>query len=239
MQLKRSRVFDAGRRVQGFLDSEGPALGATVPETLRTQLDAAIARIAAFQLEEETLVGTPQGETANQEAMRKALYADFLQPIAGVARFALRNTPDLTTLVVSPNDLRNDEFLTKVNAVADCAATHEQLFLQHGLSADFIAQLRAAVTQIAASRDSRALRIGRLAAARAGIEEWTSELRKVLGVLNRVLTPILRKNPPLLANWVASKRVRATAVTPLPTGDAGSVTGMPSPASPAAESPKP
>jgi hypothetical protein len=229
MKLPELHVLDTGQRVQGFLDSEATALGTTVPAPLRGQLDAAVAQGRAAEAGQATLVGSVKGETATQAAIRASITTDFLRPIATAARHALKSAPDFTTLV-PPAKLRKADFASTVTAVTTVAAKYQQAFLDHGEPADFVAQLQTAVTQFEASAARRAVLVGQLTAATKSTGESVKTIRSVVKVINGALTPVLKKNAPLKANWVATKRIQATVVTPQPGGDASSTTTTTTPA---------
>jgi hypothetical protein len=233
MQLTQHNVSDTGRRVQTLLDSQSAVLGTTVPAPLRAQLDAAVTQLATSGTDQESLDSSTRGETVNQVAMRTALKVDFLDPMARIARHALRASPDFEALVVSSTVKRKGDFMNKVNAIVDAAAKHEQDFVDHGMPADFIAQLRAAVGALNASIDTRGKQVGLLKQATKGIKDSTKAVRDVLHVIDGNMKRALKKNQPVLANWVATKRIQATVVTPLPGGDLNITPSAPQPAAPA------
>jgi hypothetical protein len=230
MQLTQHNVSDTGRRVQTFLDSQSAVLGTTVPATLRAQLDTAVTQLATSGQDQESLASAVRGAIASQIAMRKALKVDFLDPMARIARHALRASPDFPALVVPATGLRKGDFMTKVNAIVDAAAKHEQDFVDHGMPADFIAQLRAAVAALNASVDTRGKQKGLLKQAGQGIKDSTKALRGVLHVMDGIMKRALKTNQPVLANWTATKRIQATVVTPLPGGDLNAAPSAPQPA---------
>lgn len=232
MQLTQLNVLDTGRRVQALLDSQSAALGAAVPPLLRAQLDTAVTQLASSGQDQEGLASATPGEIVNQGAMRAALKVDFLDPMARIARHALRGSPDFQTLVVLASVTRKGEFMNKVNAVADAAAKHEQDFIDRGMPADFIAQLRAAVGALNASIERHGKQIGLSRQAGKGIKDSTKAVRDLLHVIDGNMRRVLKGNQPLLANWIATKRIQATVVTPLPGGDLAAISSAPQPAAP-------
>ena len=239
MQLVQHKVSDTGRRVQTFLDSQRAVLGTVVPTTIRAQLDAAVTQLDAAQVDQQTLTGSTRGEKATQDAIRKEINTDYLRPIAKGARHALRGSPDFLTLVVSGPELRKGDFLGKIKALADAAAKHEQELIGTGLPVDFIAKLKAAIAQLDASVATRGVQLGQLQQAGKAIADATKVVRSVIGVMNANMRRDLKKNRPLLANWVATKKIQATVVTPLPGGDLNTVTSVPQPAAAVTTSAKP
>ena len=80
------------------------------------------------------------------------------------------------------------------------------------------------------NRIRRAVLVGQQSAATEGAAQSVKTIRSVVKVINGALTSVLKKNAPLKANWVATKRIQATVVTPLPGGNAGSPNTPQSPA---------
>jgi hypothetical protein len=230
MELVQNNVSDTGRRVGALLDSESAVLGTVVPAPLRAQLDTAMTQLATSGQDQESLASSIRGEAANQVTMRKALKVDFLTPMGRIARHALRSSPDFEALVVPASVTRKGEFMNKVNAVAGAAAKHEKDFVDHGMPADFIAQLNTAVGALNASIDTRGKQKGLLTQATKGVKDSTKAVRDVLHVMDGIMKRALKKNQPLLANWVATKRIQATVVTPLPGGDLNAAPNAPQPA---------
>jgi hypothetical protein len=227
-------VLDTGRRVQGFLDAQAAALGAAVPATLRAQLDDGVAQGTAFQLEQGASTSAAKGETSKQQLIRDDLYARFLHPVEGVAKKKLKGVASVTefaSLVISSAFRHGNKLLSKATELADAAVKYEKIFVDNGLPADFIAQLKAGLADITASEAARGRQVSRRTAATAGLVAADKAIRATVDSLNRALRPALKKNPPLLADWMASKQIRKLVVTPLPTGSPGA------PASPATQPP--
>ena len=88
-----------------------------------------------------------------------------------------------------------------------------------GMAADFIAQMQAAVTQLTASVETRGKLVGLKQQTVKTLKESTKSIRDVIHIIDGNMRRTLKKNQPLLTNWVATKRIQATVVTPLPGGD--------------------
>ena len=233
MRLMQHNVLDTARRVQTFLASQSAVIGIAVPAPLQAQLDAAVTQLATSGQDQEILASAVRGAIASQIAMRKALKVDFLNPMARLARHALRASADFPALVVPATGLRKGDFMTKVNAVADAAAKHEKDFVDHGMPADFLAQLQAAVAALNASVETRGKQKGLLKQAGTAIKDSTKAVRDVLHVIDGNMKRVLKKNQPVLANWTATRRIQATVVTPLPNGDLNVTPIAPQPVAPA------
>jgi len=220
MQLKVLNTTDMGHRVQGFLDAQGAAIGVAVPANLRARLDGAVTQLVASQTEQANSAGAAKTATATQGAIRKDINARLLRPIARVAKSALSHQPDIAALIVTSGSMANGTFVSKLNSLADAATAYEQTFVDHMLPPNFIAQLRGAAAQLTASAESRARSVARRQAATASMIAADKVIKDAVSVLNHVLTPLLKPNAALLADWVASKRLQQTVVNPISTGNA-------------------
>ena len=220
MQLKVLNTTDMAHRVQKFLDVQGAAIGVAVPADLRARLDGAVTQLVASQAEQDNAAGAAKTATASQAAIRKDINSRLLRPIARVAKSALGNAPDIAALIVPSGSMANGTFVSKLNSLADAATAHEKVFVDHMLPPDFIAQLKAASAQLSASAESRSRNMARRQAATASMIAAEKIIKDAVSVLNHVLTPLLKPNAALLADWGASKRVQQTVVNPISTGNA-------------------
>jgi hypothetical protein len=228
MQSTQFPVLDTGRRVQGFLDAQAAAIGTAVPATLRAELDDGVTQCGAFQLEQGASTSAAKGETSRQQLIRDDLYARFLHPVEGVAKKKLKGlatVTELASLVISSAFRHSNKLLSKATELADAAAKYEKVFVDNGLAADFIAQLRVGIAEVTASEAARVRQLSRRAAATTGLATSDKAIRATVDSMNRVLRPALKKNPALLADWMASKRIRQLAVTPIPTGSVSTSAG--------------
>jgi hypothetical protein len=219
MKLTQLMVSDTGQRVQGFLDTQSSAIGTTVPAPLRARLDAAVTQLKGAQLDQDTLAMSVPAEIVRQSAIRKEVSHDFLIPMGRIVRRAFKTSPDFQALIVPAALTRKGDFLGKVTAAATAAAAHAQDMIDHGMPADFIAQMQTAVGQFAASVDTRAKQVGLRQQAVKAATDSTQAIRDVVHIIDGNMRRALKNNQPLLTNWVATKRVQATVVTPLPGGD--------------------
>jgi len=222
VQLIHLNTLDALRRVQGFLDRQLTALGTIVTAALRGRLDDATTQLATFQVEQNTAAGAARSETANQAAYRKDFYARFMRPITRIAKASLRTTAEYVALVVPSSGVRNADFVGTAQALADAASKHEKAFVDGGMPVDFLTQLRAAITQLTASKAAGDGSLSRREAATKGIKDGSKIGHDVLVVLDSVIAPAVKHNAALLADWKASKRI--VVATPLP----AQPTGLPS-----------
>jgi hypothetical protein len=219
MQGTQFKTSDAGRRVQGFLDTHAAAVGNTVPAELRTELDTAVSQLGTYMQEQESNTGAAKGETANQAVLRTDVYERFLKPIAKIVKRKLPQAPEVPELVVPTRALRANSFVAKATAVADAAANYIPIFSVNGLAADFVPQMKAAIAKITASSDLRARQLSRKSTATAELKTADKAVKTIIDQIGSVITPALKGNTDALSDWAVSKRIHQTPVTPLPTGN--------------------
>jgi hypothetical protein len=199
-----------------------------VPAPLRAHLDASVTQIAALQATQGANASAAKGETAKQKLLRGDLYAHLLNPVGAVARKQLRGVAEFPSLVVSALFRASNKLLAKATELADAAAKYEKVFIDNGLPADFLAQIRAGVGEIAASVTARGSALTQQVTATAGMKVADKAARAAIDTMSRSLKKVLTANPALLAGWTAAKLVRQPVVTPLPTGSVSTPTA-PSP----------
>jgi hypothetical protein len=225
MEVTQSKVLDAGRRAQEFLDAYAAKVAAFVSALVRKQLDAGVAAIEGFKSQQNSSGNTATGETAAQATLRATIYEQFLKPIVAIAQLALPGVTDLGNLIVSFEmavDGRRSDFETKVGDAITAAAKYQQTFIDHGMP-DVVKQLGDALAQFKASFAAQGRHRGSRIAATTGLGAMEKSLRKTLFLLDSLLTPGLASDPDLLANWQASRKIHKAAVTPNPTGPAPEV----------------
>src|SRR5258708_7145642 len=219
MELTQQKVHHTAQRVPAFLDSQSAALGTIVPAPLRAQIDTAVTQVSKAQVDQETLAKAVAAEVAKQNALRKEVSVDFLIPMGRIVRRAFRTSPDFQALIVPSGLTRKGDFLGKVTAATAAAATHAQDLIDHGMRVDFIAQMHTALGQLTASVETRGKEVGLKQQTVKTLKDSTRSIRDVLHIMDGHMRRALKKNQPLLTNWVATKRIQATVVTPLPGGD--------------------
>ena len=219
MQQFHLNTLDAVRRVQAFFDRHAAVIGSLVSPDTRAELDGDATQLATSQLEQSQTAGISRAETANQAVYRKDFYFRFMRPIRRIARAKLATAPELPDLVAPSTGVRNGDFVKNAEALASSAAKHEKVFVSKGMAADFLVQLNAAIAQLGASRDAQSEAAVRGQAATKSITEANKNARDLLAVLDSVITPAVRHNAQLLAEWKASKKIIGkTALPPQPTG---------------------
>jgi hypothetical protein len=207
MRLRQGAVLEMLRRVQAFLDKLA-TLG-WLPESLaRQRLDEVVERIAAHALEQLAGQRISQGETEKQRRLRHSLRHYYMRPIAVIAREHLREKPEFALLRLPPWNLRGVGLSAVARDMANTADIHIDLFVEGGLSREFVAELRAVADQLEASFVARGHAQAQRAGATQGLKAETTRAHALIQVIDSQLRPKLRVNDQLLREWEVAKHVQ-------------------------------
>ncbi len=212
MQRRQIKALESARRVQAFLDSRATALGFATSPSLRSQLDAAVADLTAQQLEQGTAQVLAQIETALQAAYRRHFYLCFIRPIAAIAKVRLRNFGQSRGLVMSEASTHASRFAANAATLAHAAEEHEAVFVRNGMAVEFLEQMQVALSQITASAEASARYKCRHVAATAAMRTVSRSAQSIVGVLDSLLAPALKRDAALRAEWVSCKRAQPSAL---------------------------
>ena len=212
MRIRQGAVLEMLRRVQAFLDMLAP-LG-WLPETLaRQRLDETVERISAHVAEQLAGTRTSQGETERQHRLRQALRDNYMRPVAIIARQHLRKKPEFTLLRRPPWNVRGFALIAAARDMANAMSSHMDLFVEEGLSHEFVAELRAVADQLDESFVARGAAQAQRAGATRGLEAETTRAHAVIKIIDSQVRPMLRGNDQLLREWKVAKHVQRGRVS--------------------------
>jgi hypothetical protein len=214
MNKKQTPTLEAGQRVRVFFDANPDTVGVFVTAKQRAELDAHVAALQSFGAEQIEMTAGAKAETARMKAIRAEVHKDFINPVSDIARILSRNAPEFKRLVLPSRIRRAGDFETKAAVFANDLEAHADVLRGYTTAADEVALLRDLLAQFAQSKSTRASNQGREKGATEGIKLADQALRSHLIVMDGTLTPRLRKNQPLLANWNATRRIHKTVVSP-------------------------
>jgi hypothetical protein len=214
MNKKQTPTLEAGQRVKVFFDANPDTVGVFVTAQQRAELDAHVAALQSFDAEQREMTAGAKAETARMKAIRAEVHSDFFMPVSRAAKILSKNAPEFKCLVLPSRIVRVGDFETKAEVFANDLEMHADVLRGYTPVAGEVAQLRDLIAQFAQSKATRASSQGRSKGATDGIKLADIALRSHIIVMDGTLTPRLRKNPPLLANWNATRRIHKTAVSP-------------------------
>jgi hypothetical protein len=201
-------LLSSFQRVQEFLSQHAVA-GA--PDGLGTQaaeLGDVVKRLSSEAVDQEAGGRFVRVHVKSQREMREALWKQHLQPISRVAREVFGVTGMDKAFRMPKHRSVNQPLIASARAMVEAARKTEEVFLTHGLRADFIAQLEQATTELETVRTARVESARRRVTATAAVKEQLKRGRKAVRLLNAILAPRLAKDPELLRAWESARRTR-------------------------------
>jgi hypothetical protein len=219
MDLRKQRVLQSARRVQSWC-AANPGL---VPppeglpsswEPLTRLLDVlntivtALTEAAAQQEVQATLATL---EASDELSLRKHLRAE-MHAVTQVAQALRKTVPGISVLRMPATNMQAEALLRAADALSVQASMYESSLVEHGLPADFLAQLGGAMSALRMSIDARgAARAGRVSATKQ-VSVNTARGHQYVVFLDAALTKVLRTDPAKLAEWKNTKRVTIKGV---------------------------
>ena len=229
MQITQASVLRSLRAIQAFLDGNAASLGAIAQSGTRKRLDEIIAELSGHVSEQGRSVLASQGATRKQRELRETLLRDHMAPVARIAVADLPKTAELEPFRMPDGRPKAERLVQLAHAMADQAASHENVFVTAGLPVDFAAQLHGAADNLLASVNDRIESRGKHGGATDGLKTKITAARKVVRVLDSFVKSALKKDAALLGTWKRIKRVER------PTGRAAA---QPEPSAPTVEATK-
>lgn len=211
MKYREGSVTDAMQRAQWFLADnreELAELNAGDFARAEEKVDAVLARLITHGVDQDAGDRLARAETAKQRRLRLDLRAEWLKPIAVIARHNLRKVPEYAALQLPKASHVGNGFVISARAMATAAAAHREALISYGLPENFVEELNAAIDEFAASLAERDKNLGRRIGATKGLETETSEARTVLAVLDALMRRWAKENQALLRAWEGTRHIR-------------------------------
>jgi hypothetical protein len=240
MLSHQQRVLQSLRRVQAWCAAnpglvpapEGPPAN-WIP--LTRQLDAVntiVEQLTTAAAEQEVQTRRATLAATGEPSLRKHV-RDELHAVTQVAQALRRTVPGIGILRMPSSNIQSEPLLKVADAVTKQATTYQAVLVEHGLPADFPAQLTTATSALRASIDGRgAARASRTSATKQ-LKDGSSLGLRYVQIMDAALTTALRHDPAKLAEWKNAKRVTlkgvpttapATTIAPLAVAPAGAAT---------------
>jgi hypothetical protein len=147
-----------------------------------------------------------------------------MTPIAELAKYKLRDVPEFAALMLPPTNVTTQSAVAAAYAMADAASAHAQTFIDNGLAATFVDDIRTAAAAVSASIVDRGKQQGRRTGATAGLAAGEKRGRAFLRVLSALVVAHIANDAALMAEWMAARVVRRK-----PGPAAGSQPSVPAP----------
>jgi hypothetical protein len=207
METRQGNMLESLRNVNAFLDLHADRLAGVMETGTRTTLLEAIADLKAFTNQQAAGSGASRNATKIHRALRSVLIDDHMRLVSRVGRARLPRTPELANLKMPQGTPSAAKLAQAAYEMANSAEANAQVFVDAGLPVDFVAQLKGAADAMMQARQDRAMSRVSRAAATTGLASQLSAGRKIVHVLDVMVTTALKHEPALLAGWRQAKRV--------------------------------
>jgi len=148
-----------------------------------------------------------EGTTAKAEA-RQAL-REWVVDISRTARSIGRDHPEILAKFRLPYDVSDRALISVARGFAQNAAPLVALFVEHELSATFVQELEGAIACFEDAIEDHADKRGLQVAATASIGDAMETAMDALYRLDGMVPNKIKKNPVLLREWDAARRIAA------------------------------
>lgn len=212
MNSYEDRVGQSLRRVDGWFFAN-PDLVAGNP-SLGTQVEAlkgVVIRLTDHATAQDTQFAQSRLIARDETEKRREVLRHQMAPIAQIGRALQGTVPGIGVLTMPKGNASAAAIVTAAQVMAQKAEIYKDVLVENGLPADFIEQLKQASDALKASIDARGLaRASRVAATR-GVKSEVALGRRLVSILDAVVTGLIRSNPAKLAEWQQLKRVTLKA----------------------------
>lgn len=210
MNASQQRVLFSFRRVIAFVDAR-PNL-TTTPEfpaiaTHIAGLKDLVERASTTAADQHTFANSAKRAATDQPALRGTLLDHHLRTIVKVARGLDGTVPGIGVLRTPRSNSRDAALIDEASGFADHAAVYAPVLIEHGLSEDFVARLRSAIAALRTSITIRGVARNKLRRATRSIEEDLASGRRIVMMLDGLISHHLVGDAPQRTEWKAAKRI--------------------------------
>ena len=208
MDAYQERVLQSFRRVEGWFAANpqyvagNPSLGKQVEA-----LNGIVSRLSDHATAQNTQRAQSLLISKNETEKRRELVEHEMAPIVKVARALKGTVVGIGVLSMPKSNVTTPQLITAATAMVENAELYKDVLVESGLAADFIEQLKAATAALKASIDGRGLARASRVAATQGVESEVAVGRRVVAIIDAVVTRLIRAEPTKLAEWDQLKRV--------------------------------
>lgn len=209
MQAKYKQVLESYERAQGFLAANPLPNPPVRYAEQKAELDSVVVRLHVQLGEQAAGQKESRDGTARQAALRQQLREEHLAPVARIAQALLTADPQVRRALAMPaKKLSSMRLVAEGTGFRSSAAVHEQLFIESGRPADFLARLDLAIAALHESVQERARSVARHVGATAAVQEAVVRGRRAMRMLDAMVQDAFRGNAEVLAKWRQAKRVQ-------------------------------
>lgn len=193
-----------------------------------TALQATVARAEQHEQDQVTSMAQTRTDTRDVAPARADVFV-HLRSITETAATLRTQVPGIGILKTPKNNLRAASLITEAETFATNAAIYQQVLIDHGQPADFVAQLTEATAVYKAAVAAKGTSLSTQRGATAGIKAEIAVGESIVRQVNANLQRALRGAPSDLAAWNSARRVTLSTSN----AAANTTAAEPAPATPA------
>jgi hypothetical protein len=219
MKSKQTRGLQAFRRIKAWFGEHPQVMAAagSIGAALSNQVEAlkqVVASMTARATEQASQSGQATLAAKDEATQRHELRSLHLKAIVNVAGALRGKVPGMGVFKLPDRGLSSETLIHAAEAIRTTAAVYKDVFVEHGLPADFLDQLDAATTALGASVDARGVARSRVTGASSGLASDLVLGRQIVTMIDASLTHALKADPATLASWRQVKRATVKGAVP-------------------------
>lgn len=236
---RTSTVQNTLENVQLFMDKNAAVLGNLNTSASRKSLDDLEATLSSHAASQVGAASGTKAAIAKQRVLRNTLLVKSLRPISAIAEAQLNQSPDFIALKLPRATRTTQQILAVADSMGTAAVPHADTFIQAGMPATFLADLKTAAAALKAGAALRGHTAKSQIGATSGLRAATRQAGKIIKALDALIEPALANNPALLSQWKATKRFtgRPTAIASAMIDSTATVSVQEAPSQPTAATP--
>src|SRR6516162_7427288 len=170
MKVQQGRALQAFRRVQAWFAEHPEVLAnsGSSKDALGKQLDAlsqVVGTMTAGATEQTTQKSQTTLAARDEKSLRANVRSLHLKSIVTLAEALRGKVPGMGVFKLPSPGMQSENLLHAAQAVRTTAGVYEDAFVEHGLPADFLEQLDAAIAALKQAVDARGIARSRIAGA--------------------------------------------------------------------------
>ncbi len=211
MRAMDKRGYGAFRAVSDFFDQHPVEAASADMKANRAALKEVVSRMTSLAERREVARAEQLTATVAIRKLRRRLEVEFISPVRQLTAQLVGANPGLGEVLQVPRPRDLVSLMAAARAVATAAKAHAGDFTAAGLLPDYAERLASLLDELAALIDKRARGRAELSGVVAALAVEGQRGRFLMRLLDRVVAPVLEKDPGRLKEWKSLRRTATAA----------------------------
>ena len=213
MRFSIKQLLESCERALDFLVVYPPPNPPAKYAERKAELEASVARAHGLASDASSGRKASRDMTKRQATLARRLRKQHLLPISRIAKALLGSDPAIQQALKMPAEgIPYARLAAEAEGMRKDAAIHEQVFVENGRPADFLARLDAAVTELREALATRERTVRLHVGANKGLKPEVARARRTVAMLDAYVQDAFAGNAEVLARWRSAKRVKLSPV---------------------------